>query len=535
LLKIILDPSLETDQHVGARLHRLRDWGTTTVYPLLLHLLDRRESGTATSAEIASAMLFVESFFVRRLLIGRATANLNRILLSVVTEMDKDLPVDSAVHAYLSTGRKYYASDDEVQAGVRSIPFYLNGRPQQRSLVLAWLEKSYGSKEPVDVSSLTIEHVMPQTSTAEWRAMLSGDLDPAENFEQVYESLLHTMGNLTLTGYNAKLSNSSFTVKREHLKASGLSMNQEIAQQSRWGRPQIQERADALAERIISIWPRPIAGSRVSSSTAWDVMDRVLAELPAGCWTTYGDLAAITGSHPVAIGARLATTETPHAHRVLQLGGTVSPSFKWLDPNRTDDPHDLLQAEGVRFDQQGRAAEDQRVDLETLAQLIGMDTEELPTTSANDVVGHDKLRERFVQQLTDLQAAEVAEAALLVLDSWVSKGGHIEYGTGSSETSCFFMAREKHEQGGNIWPAAIYPSGKFEIVFKYLSTRTPFDDLAMREELRQRFNKVPGVAIPSAKIGLRPGFQLTVLTDPGSRDRVVDALNWFYVQARIGL
>jgi alkylated DNA nucleotide flippase Atl1 len=364
---------------------------------------------------------------------------------------------------------------------------------------------------------------------------LSDDLDPAENLEQVYESLLHTMGNLTLTGYNAKLSNSSFTVKRDHLKASGLSMNQEIAQHSRWGRPQIQERADALAERIISIWPGPLAGSRRSSNTTWDAMDRVLAELPAGCWTTYGDLAAIIGSHPVAIGARLATTETPHAHRVLQLGGTVSPSFKWLDPNRTDDPHDVLLAEGVRFDQQGRASEDQRVDLETLAQLIGMETEELPTTSANDVVGQDRLRKRFVEQLTDLQGTEVAEATLLVLEAWVSTGGHVEYGTGSTETSCFLMAREKHEHGGNIWPAAIYPSGKFEIVFKYLSTRTPFDDLAMRDELRQRFNETPGVTIPSAKIGLRPGFPLTVLADPGSRDHVVDALNWFYAQARIGL
>jgi alkylated DNA nucleotide flippase Atl1 len=347
--------------------------------------------------------------------------------------------------------------------------------------------------------------------------------------------LLHTMGNLTLTGYNAKLSNGSFTVKREELKASGLSMNQEIAQQTRWGRPQIQERADALAERIISVWPGPLAESRGGSSTAWDVMDQVLAELPAGCWTTYGDLAAIIGSHPVAVGTRLATTPTPHAHRVLQVGGAVSPNFKWLDPTRIDDPRDLLLAEGVHFDEQGRASEDQRVDVEALAQLIGMDTEELPTTSAKDVVGQDRLRERFVEQLTDLQGTEVAGATLLVLDSWISAGGGVEYGTGVSETSCFLMAREKHEQGGNIWPAAIYPSGKFEIVFKYLRTRTPFDDLAMREELRKWFNETPGVTIPSAKIGLRPGFPLTVLADRGSRDRVIDALNWFYVHARVGL
>ena len=52
------------------------------MYPLLLHLLDRRDQGSASSDEIARAMLYVESFFVRRLVIGRATANINRILLS---------------------------------------------------------------------------------------------------------------------------------------------------------------------------------------------------------------------------------------------------------------------------------------------------------------------------------------------------------------------------------------------------------------------------------------------------------------------
>jgi Protein of unknown function DUF262 len=135
LLKLILHPADELDPQVRRRLERLNAWGTTTVYPLLLHLLDRRDQGSATSEQIAAAMLNVESFFVRRLLIGRATANINRILLSVVTEMNQELPVDEAVRAYLSTGRKYYATDAEVRNALRTIPFYLNGRATQRFLV----------------------------------------------------------------------------------------------------------------------------------------------------------------------------------------------------------------------------------------------------------------------------------------------------------------------------------------------------------------------------------------------------------------
>jgi hypothetical protein len=136
-------------------------------------------------------------------LIGRATANINRILLSIVTEIDLSEPVDEAVRAYLSMGRKYYASNNELRAGVATVPYYLNGRPQRRALVLQWLEESYNNKEPVDPETLTIEHVLPQTLTAGWNAALQADLNAEENLDVVYESLVHTLGNLTLTGYKA--------------------------------------------------------------------------------------------------------------------------------------------------------------------------------------------------------------------------------------------------------------------------------------------------------------------------------------------
>lgn len=532
LLRVILHPNEEQDPGVRRRLERLSAWGTTTVYPLLLHLLDRRQQGTATSEQIASAMLYVESFFVRRLLIGRATANVNRILLAIVTEMGSDLPVDQAVRAYLSTGRKYYASDANVRAAVRSIPYYLNGRPHQRKLILQWLEESYGSKEPVALDKATIEHVLPQTPTPEWRQMLATDLGSDENFDEAHEAVVHTLGNLTLTGYNSELSNSSFAVKRIQLGKSGIQLNQEIAAQERWGRPEIYGRADALAERIVSIWPGPTEQAAEQSEVPWEVMTKALAELPAGSWTTYGDLAALIGSHPVPVGARLATHPAPNAHRVLQVEGTVSPNFRWSDPNRTDDPRDILRAEGVEFDQYGRADQAQRIGTEELAQLAGLTPEDLPERLPRPRSDDDRTySERFIEQLTALQDPAVATATLVVLDAWTSMGGTLLYGTGG-ETSCFLMARGKEHELGNIWPATIYPSGKFEVVFQHLSVRPPFDDVTLREELRQRLNQLPGVDIAAAKIALRPGFSLAVLADADAREALLDHLRWFYDRAQ---
>jgi alkylated DNA nucleotide flippase Atl1 len=262
-------------------------------------------------------------------------------------------------------------------------------------------------------------------------------------------------------------------------------------------------------------------------------MNQALAELPAGSWTTYSDVAAIIGSHPVPVGVRLATHPAPNAHRVLQVEGVVSPNFRWLDPTRTDDPRDLLRAEGVEFDQYGRANQAQRISTDELAQLAGMTPDDLPEQLPRPGSGRGtNYSGRFVEQLTDLQGEEVAHATLSVLDAWQRTGGKILYGAGS-ETSCFFMARGKEHELGNIWPAAIYPSGKFEVVFQHMSTRPPFDDVTLREEFRQRLNQLPGVEIAAARIALRPGFPLTVLADSKVRDVLGEHLAWFYEQAQL--
>lgn len=525
-LSVILTPATEPHPEVRKRLTRLQDWGSTTAYPVLLYLLELRAQGKATSEDIARAMLYLESFFVRRLIIGRATSNLNRILSTLVTEIDKTKPVAEEIRGSLSTGRKYYASDHEIANAIQGVPFYLNGRANQRKLVLQWLEESYGSKEPVAPGQLTIEHVLPQTSTAEWRAELAQDIEAGETFEQVHQGLVHTLGNLTLTGYNPKLSNSSFTEKRKLLVTSGLAMNQEIAAQPRWGRPQILARAANLAKRIAQEWPGPVDVTE-PLDPAWEVAVRALAEIPAGGWTAYGDVAALIGTHPIAVGSRLANYAIPNAHRVLQSDGKISPNFRWTD-GRSDSPRELLEAEGVVFDDHGRAIPQQRLNTEDLAELAGITLDELPE-SLPDLQVTDALMTRFTELLADAQTTATVTAVVHVIDAWTSLGGTLWLGRGN-ETSCSLMAREGQD---SLWPVVLYPTGTLEVVFQYLATRSPFDDLELRQEFRHRLNKIPGVDLPEAKLELRPGFPLELLTDPSSREVFIDALTWFFHQADV--
>ena len=116
-----MEPDRESNPEVRKRLVRLQAWGSTTAYPVLLYLLELRDQGKASSAEIARAMLYLESFFVRRLVIGRATANLNRILSSWSPRSTR---ASQSMRRFAAAcpGRKYYATDDEVATAVAASP-----------------------------------------------------------------------------------------------------------------------------------------------------------------------------------------------------------------------------------------------------------------------------------------------------------------------------------------------------------------------------------------------------------------------------
>lgn len=531
LFHVILNPANELDPDVRLRLQRLRDWDTSTVNPLLLHLLEQREQERASSAQIAAAMLYVESFLVRRMLIGQSTQNLNRILTATVSELDRALPVDEAVADYLSTGRKHFATDDEIKAAVKAVPFYYNGKPAQRAQFLRWLEASYESHEPADLSEATIEHVLPQTPTEAWLADFAQGLGPDDDIDQAYRAVLHTLGNLTLSGYNTALSNRPFAEKKEMLASSGVRMNQEIARESRWGRPQIHARSDRLSQRICSIWPAPTKPAEPVVGSNWPLMNRALAEMPDGSWTSYGHLAALIGSHPVAVGARLASTPVPNGHRVLQAEGRVSPGFAWLETDRHDDPRAVLEQEGVVF-AGDRADAGQLLTADELAQLVGLDADDIPT-QLPDLPEHERgdWRDRFIQQLTESQSPPTARAVLDVLTRWDQLGGVLDYGR-NRETSCFPIVRWPSRQDGlptSIWPVAVYPvSGACEVVFQHLAGRPPFDQIALRNELRVRLNGIAGIAIAESKLSLRPSFSLDLLTANGAVDRMSAVLAWFY-------
>ncbi|WP_207946581.1 DUF262 domain-containing protein [Actinomadura sp. 7K507] len=353
LLMRMVEPAREPDAHLRAALTRLQEWGGQITFPIALHMLDLLDHERATAAEVTRGLSHVESFLVRRMIAGMPTNNLNRILNSAPKELETDRPIDDAVHRYLSGERRYWPSDEQLRTAIRTRPFYWSGRPNQRFFVLKRLEQSHGSSEPVDFAAakLTIEHVMPQTVTQEWMDLLSAEVTDEDGPAELHAELLHTLGNLTLTADNSKLSNSPFHRKQEIFDASALRMNREIADAPGWGKAMILERAESLTGRCVSLWPAPLPGGSdlEDERRTWVLLRRLLAELPSGSWTTFGDLAAVIGSNPAGVGTYMASRPgLEHAHRVLTSEGTVSSSFRWPD-DRAATPRDVLETEGVAF------------------------------------------------------------------------------------------------------------------------------------------------------------------------------------------
>ena len=532
LLHLARNPESEKDAAVRRELLRLKAWGSVTAYPLVIHLLERRSVGDSDDAQTARALQYMLSFFIRRILIGQATKNMNRILLAAVPAIADENPVDVALQKYFSTGRKAWASDGQLRDAVLTANVYWSGRTEQRKLLLQWIEETYGSNEPVLPDKLSIEHIAPQTITDEWRAEVGRTLQPDEDVDIVYGRFLHTLGNLTLTGYNPEMSNKPFAKKKEWFDTSGLRLNQEIARKDYWNQGEVHTRGKELVERIIAEWPGPdetvLEAVENFTNPLWIRMAQALLAIPAGGWTSYGDLAALLGTHHVPLGTRLASHPVPNAYRVLRSDGSVSPDFRWNEEGKTGDPREKLKDEGLNFDERGCADISQKLTTEDLAHLLGLDATEIKgELSGPEPGGSSSLFDRFLNQIVEKQEVDTVSGTLDLLKWWQELGGHLQWGT-ADETSCFLMARLSSDIQGSIWPLAIYPNGKVEVVFQHIAVRAPFGDIALRKEFMHRLNEAEGVDLPDVKINLRPGFPLRLLSNAASRASIEEALAWFY-------
>ncbi len=231
----------------------LRELKVDVSYPFLLEVYRDYEDEHLTAEEFLQIVRLVESYVFRRAICGVPTNSLNKTFANLARELKKDRYVESVKAQFLMM-RSYrrFPKDEEFVARMQDRDLY-NFR--NRSYWLRRFE-NHGRKERVPVDDYTIEHILPQNENLSktWRAELGDD------WSAVQERWLHTLGNLTLTGYNSEYSDKPFAEKRDMeggFKHSPLRVNQGLGHVETWNEAEIKKRADRMARQAADVWAAP--------------------------------------------------------------------------------------------------------------------------------------------------------------------------------------------------------------------------------------------------------------------------------------
>ncbi|ATE52993.1 GmrSD restriction endonuclease domain-containing protein [Actinosynnema pretiosum] len=372
VFRLVLAPTEEENPQVREALDRLHRWGATVVHPIALRVMLSYRAGQLDAQQVADALRVVESYLVRQALVGMASAGNNVMLGDLVKAFDDEVPTAKAITRVLTRQRSRFPGDQAVREAVLEHPFYWRGKEWQKKFVLRCFEEGWGRGEQVDFekSKLTIEHVMPQTLTEEWRRGLAQDLGDYETVEELHQAVVHTLGNLTLSAYNGQMSNKPFDAKRRVLASSGLAMNLDIAERSTWGVAEIRQRGEELADLAIKIWPGPDDSiPHEPQSPKLAAVRRALREVPSGRWTNYLTIAQVSGTHRRTISKWLVQYALPNAHRVLKSDGAI-PATISMGCHSREEQIAVLEAEGIAFGKNSRAGMKHHLSLEDLVKLL---------------------------------------------------------------------------------------------------------------------------------------------------------------------
>ncbi|MCB2173747.1 DUF262 domain-containing protein [bacterium] len=249
----------EEDKLLSEVFRDLRELKVDVAYPLLLELYEDYETALLAREDFARAVRLVEAYVFRRAICAIPTNSLNKTFATFSRALRKDRYLES-IQAHLLSLPSYrrFPRDEEFKRELAVRDLY-NFR--SRSYWLRRLE-NHDRKERVPVDEYTIEHILPQNPnlSAVWQKSLG------EDWKRVQETWLHTLGNLTLTGYNAEYSDRPFTEKRDMqggFRESPLRVNKGLGTLEIWNETAIQNRAERLSILATKVWQAPTLPAEV--------------------------------------------------------------------------------------------------------------------------------------------------------------------------------------------------------------------------------------------------------------------------------
>ena len=244
----------EQDASLSQAFHDLRELKVDVAYPFLLELYHDYANGMLSAADFEPRFGWSRRMSSAAPSAAIPTNSMNKTFATFGKALKKDRYLESIQAHFLALpSYRRFPGDEEFRRDLHIRDLY-NFR--SRSYWLRRLE-NHGRKERVPVEEYTIEHILPQNPDfpAAWKLALGAE------WQRVQQEWLHTLGNLTLTGYNAEYSDRPFADKRDMaggFKQSPLRLNAGLGQLDAWNEVAIQDRAGRLADQALTVWPAPI-------------------------------------------------------------------------------------------------------------------------------------------------------------------------------------------------------------------------------------------------------------------------------------
>jgi uncharacterized protein with ParB-like and HNH nuclease domain/predicted transport protein len=243
----------ETDADLKLAFKDLRELKVDVAYPFVLELYRDYVMGALSKPDFASAVRLTEAYVFRRAVCAIPTNSMNKTFATFTKALRKDRYLESLqAQLLLLPSYRRFPSDEDFRRELHTRDLY-NFRT--RSYWLRRLE-NHGRKERIVVDEYTIEHILPQTEnlSAAWRTALGPE------WERIQQTCCHTLGNLTLTGYNSEYSDRAFPSKRDMkggFRESPLRLNAGLGQLDNWNEDAIKARAGRLANMALEVWAAP--------------------------------------------------------------------------------------------------------------------------------------------------------------------------------------------------------------------------------------------------------------------------------------
>lgn len=253
-----------SSKELNSCINRLNRLETTVTRPFFLEVLRLYDENQINLNEVAEAFSITESYLFRRTICDLPTNALNKIFLLLNREIMRYDGTDSNYieklkFALLSKkDRARFPNDDDFSLMFTEKPIYqMNSK--NKIYILERLE-NFGTLEDKDIyrhydeGEYSIEHIMPQHLTPAWIKELG------DSYEEIHDTWLHRIANLTLTAYNSKYSNSTFVEKKtmkNEFEDSGIRLNTYVSKKDKWTLAELRDRNDYLLKRALDIWAFP--------------------------------------------------------------------------------------------------------------------------------------------------------------------------------------------------------------------------------------------------------------------------------------